>query len=1544
MKKNLLFTSMLICMLFITQGLKADGSDGYFYYYYAKVTAKTASESSAKGCVYVSTTAASVESATAETSNATGQDPNDYGESTDAPTEAGQVKFYLYAKPASGYKFDGWSTSSTRPSVFESTKPVWETTFGASTTQGSKSTTNPGGARNSGSTASSSKTQYYCSSTAEHSIYAYFSEMVSEFTVSFAQPTNGSIKVGGVTPSSWPYNVSTTTGELTTTLTATPAGGYSFWGWYTLNNDGSKNYLSYDATYNATFNDATTVYAEFYSSSLALFQTAGVNFYDLNLANAKAVANGGGTIVVTKNGTVPAGNYTIASGVTLLIPFDDANTMYTTMNEDNQVNAAPANQGVFRKLTLESGAVINVAGTINVSSRQNAQNPCGGCVYGKYGQIVMQANSAINLNSGSNLYCWGYITGSGQVTANTGAIVHENFQLTDFRGGNCTNSINNGKSTYKVFPFIQYYIQNIEASLVLKYGSTEKVYTGISTGYGITSTGAIDLVGTSSGLFRLTSGASLTKRYDATNDRQIFEIDGNASLENISLYVYVSLSSSSFVLPLTNNISITVKSGTFTVNSAVAMQAGVEVLVKSGATLAVGSNGKLYVYDKTEWQGTNSSGTACGFVGSSNKYVAPLPYSPSKSNISSFRTYSNMTDTKIDIQGTLSCSGPVYTTTSGADICCSNGAGRFVFSQAAPGNATTYQVIQTSNKVDKWAAISVTSAKLHNSTTVTSAYGADLEYLATAGTAANTTITYANGHWGWVEVWKNGETVLAATNTVAKVNNASAKDALLSGLASVGYNASWADAVEDDTKQEVTHAVVLTPQEYTITYKDKGDAAFSGVHGSGYPTKHTYNTATTLVSPTKAGYNFGGWYSSSDCSGNAVTSLGATAYTANITLYAKWTPKQYTITFDSKGGSAVASITKDYGASVTAPANPTREGYTFNGWNPAVPSTMPLNGLTCVAQWKQLYTITWVVDGVEMKSEQIAEGEMPDYGETPTKGSTAQYEYSFTGWEPEIHAVNGDQTYSGSFNAAIRYYEVKFVNDNGGELQSSLVEYGRTPTFTGKTPTSTKTDGIYQFTGWSPAIAPIGEAVTYTAQYTKLMALTVDEGETLNVGITTEVTTTTVHVAGQLNVASETTLTTTDLILEATPSRSGEIKGAGSVTATNAYFHFSQEGGFKARTWYAVAVPWQVNVPAYDKEHNGVYIKTGNGEFVQQELGSTFDLIYYDGYRRSQGATKAWNYVEDDDASQQVMYPGRAYMIYLTADADTIRFKKNSETLLYTNVPVARYASDNGNLADWNGIANPAIYKAYLNVGATKDKGQIYNPDTKQYEWFDMKNNQLQVGQPIFVQSTVSGTILANANEYASSSLAPRRAKESVKPITDYELMLAASDADVSDRIIVSTDEDKEADEYIVGQDLAKMGVSSVVAQMWIDRYDSKMCINTVAPINNTADYPLGISVQKDGEYDLFIDDQPNDETMLYLTYDGEAIWNLSYGGYVATLTKGTNTHYGLRIVYAERRTPTGIEEATIQNGESIRKVLVDDKVFIIRGNNVYSIDGQLVK
>lgn len=760
-----------------------------------------------------------------------------------------------------------------------------------------------------------------------------------------------------------------------------------------------------------------------------------------------------------------------------------------------------------------------------------------------------------------------------------------------------------------------------------------------------------------------------------------------------------------------------------------------------------------------------------------------------------------------------------------------------------------------------------------------------------------------------------------------------------------------------------------TENKYTVTVS-------TAAHGSVSPAAVSNigcETASGDITATPAtGYSFSGWTLPEGVT--AATGYNASsnpihihATTTGKSITANFVPRtdiNYTVKhwqqnldnneyteYESEGKTGTT-------ATPTAAAAKSYTGFTAQSFEQG---TIAGNGSTIVNIYynRNTYTITWVDgNGTTIKTDaNVKYGATPEYaGETPTKTQDNSYSYTFTGWEPAITTVTADATYTAQFEQTARPYTITWLNCNGVLLCNTTSYWNEKPAYpTYETPTYTDAENRkYQFTGWSPEIHEVNSDVNvYTAQYERIDDLVITAEEPIEENTT--LTTTTVRVEGKLNVAADKTLTTDDLILEATPSSSGEITGEGTVTATRAYFDFSNGSeGFKAKTWYAVAVPWQVNVPAYDKAHNGVYITNDGEHYTQQELGRSFDLIYYDGaLRASEGHSDAcWKYIEDDASDKHIMYPGRAYMIYLTSDAQTIRFERKSGTDLITNT-LAVYAFElktgKNKDANWNGIANPATYHAYINANVKNyssgvlNVGQVYNAETRTYSLVNMSDNNLVVGQPIFVQVTATNESVVAYATHDAAFHAPRRANAQGVSMTRYEVMFAPNEGEVTDRIIVRLNEEKEENAYVVGQDLVKMGVSDIVPQMWVDRYESKMCINTVAPVNNRADYPLGISVQQSGAYDLFIDDQPDDETMLYLTYDGEAIWNLSYGGYVVNLEKGTNSHYGLRIVRSPKVT-TDIEEATILNGEAVRKVVIEDKVFIIRNDQIYGIDGRLAK
>ena len=148
---------------------------------------------------------------------------------------------------------------------------------------------------------------------------------------------------------------------------------------------------------------------------------------------------------------------------------------------------------------------------------------------------------------------------------------------------------------------------------------------------------------------------------------------------------------------------------------------------------------------------------------------------------------------------------------------------------------------------------------------------------------------------------------------------------------------------------DVTELTVQwTAPTYTVTL-NAGD----GTINSGNVTSYTYGVGATLPTDvTRTGYTFKGWYDNENLTGSPVTAIGDTE-TGNKEYWAKWEINQYTVTVKPENGEADITITQDYGTPITAPTL-TREGYQFNGWDKAFPTTMPAENLTITAQWRDI--------------------------------------------------------------------------------------------------------------------------------------------------------------------------------------------------------------------------------------------------------------------------------------------------------------------------------------------------------------------------------------------------------------------------------------------------------------------------------------------------------------------------------------------------------------------------------------------------------------
>ncbi len=509
----------------------------------------------------------------------------------------------------------------------------------------------------------------------------------SNVTTTFQPGEGGSYTVDGTAVTAEVSYTKAPT-ESSYALAATPASGYVFFGWY---NEISGTYMSYDATANLSVGSDATIKPVFVSGNPAHFTVGGKRFYDLSEAVAAAQAGTDKKIVVAKDGTV-SGTHTIPSGITLLVPYNDAHSAHgknpsCTSYDDllggkGQVDWVQPTR--YRTLTLGADAHITVNGVLEVGGRHasggGAKGMYGGSPTGPLGFIEMQAGSHIDVNSGATLYSWGYIYGDGTITAKSGAAIYENFQIQDFRGGDKSTELAQG---FLVFPTAQYYVQNIEVATTYEYGSTEYVHTSVYMSrmeHGAT----VQFIG-SNAMFRPQPGSYVVKDYDPTTDNLILESYGDCALSELAMSIAgVAVDAGQFVLPITNNMQIHIKSGTATLQQNVMMLPGSSLTVDQGATLDIAYTDAttdvvtaggyiLQMFDYTNYTYGIDMDTFEAVTGRYYNHLdtrygmrsRPVPFTCTDRKT---RTEADLVDAKLDINGTVISNGYIYSTVDYADI------------------------------------------------------------------------------------------------------------------------------------------------------------------------------------------------------------------------------------------------------------------------------------------------------------------------------------------------------------------------------------------------------------------------------------------------------------------------------------------------------------------------------------------------------------------------------------------------------------------------------------------------------------------------------------------------------------------------------------------------------------------------------------------------------------------------------------------------------------------------------------------------------------
>lgn len=284
--------------------------------------------------------------------------------------------------------------------------------------------------------------------------------------------------------------------------------------------------------------------------------------------------------------------YTLKSGVTLLVPYNDAGD--ATANKVSETDSTP--QNAFRTLRVISGLKLNIYGTITVNAvRGKYSTNHQGHTIGDYGVMVLETGAEVILHSGAVLNCNGFIIGEGSINALSGSKVYEVLSIRDFRGGKVSNGI------YKnYFPFSQYAFENIEVLLKVNCGGEligrYSIFTSVAD-----VNESMTLISSNSSLFTLSSGY-VTKKLITDTGKSILTINGVMSTNDITVeaggtIIKINMSTKGLEFAVPGNFAFKIESGsTVNVNNRFKFLPGSEFVIDEGATVNIMKDGNMYFF------------------------------------------------------------------------------------------------------------------------------------------------------------------------------------------------------------------------------------------------------------------------------------------------------------------------------------------------------------------------------------------------------------------------------------------------------------------------------------------------------------------------------------------------------------------------------------------------------------------------------------------------------------------------------------------------------------------------------------------------------------------------------------------------------------------------------------------------------------------------------------------------------------------------------------------------------------------------------------
>ena len=825
-----------------------------------------------------------------------------------------------------------------------------------------------------------------------------------------------------------------------------------------------------------------------------------------------------------------------------------------------------------------------------------------------------------------------------------------------------------------------------------------------------------------------------------------------------------------------------------------------------------------------------------------------------------------------------------------------------------------------------------------------------------------------------------GWSTLVATNTITFDEDGKAILGNASGYRLL-YNSS---SPRFKTYNSSTSNSMLLPQLYMwaelshlVTFDANGGVAES-VPSAERTDEGKITIPTKTPTHTDAAKVFGGWH---------VTSAPSTLYNvgdefstdADVTLYAKWNSvPTHTVTYVPGGtGTGIPAVTS-YAEGVKVKvviiddlANP---GYLFTGWvvkdadqnvidvDENNEFVMPTSNVTITAGWERQSTQKWalVKQGEELElnaeyviactSKSVALGSINTSGSTHygnpvevaikdeiLKGSSAMVAFTLV-------AGNGGSNFA--FQNGSNY-----LTWSSGNSLDQTTTLGNSSSWTIEVDEGNvaaianvgTSERALKYNSGSPRFACYTGGQTAVQLYKKVLSaevtasdateesipsnadVTVKEGGVLTIENDKTIGDLTVENGGKV-VVSNKKLTVKTFAIETTmgSGKSGQLTG---VTSTNfeaqqeAYIDITLGANGTNQQWHAFTVPFPVDVL------NGIYDLADNK--LTNEVN--YAIMEYFGDIRAEGKY-GWKKI------RTTLVPGTFYIMATDGYRTTYRFKKKAGAAIVAanSKEIKQYAKSVAGTdtdAGWNGVGNPT-----LTYGKVAYEVQVLDPESYTFVKKDANSTNFVVGTPFFYQASGDGSIVMQPASGATNYAPARTSANEIEKIK-----VAFGNEEYTDYLDISASEDA-TNEYQIGKDLVKMTMTNTpkVAQIFGVAYNTKLCMVNAPLHNDQAKYSLNLYVPADGEYTITVPDCDNVD--IYLTYDGHIIWNIAAGPYTGDFKQGDNNGYGL-VLRRKPQVTTGVENSgLLKDANGVQKIILNDHVYILRGEQLYDVTGKMVR